>query len=588
MISRKIVLSVVLVAMFGGTAASAVDFKDYVLSNSTGAGAWTDPMSNKRYYTGGSVVFKFKDPQYYPLWADARPPSIKVGCGGISLDSGFLQLLGLEDMGQQLSDASGQAAYGVMLSLISSTPILARVFETIRKWARAIQGLAQNACEMGRKWGKDNLDYDVGKKIEEFGASDGGVYDQAMKGSDKYAEDLSNFVDQSLADGTTITNLIGGAIGVGNTNATQDTLINLAAQGGLSKMFLQYVTSNISKNKIAIGSTQKIFTDGIVTKDNTVLAPISMSPKLESDKLLFLAALRYYGTVLVSRSSIYKIENSLQDNGDFDKEALKQMLQSAHEGDAVVTPKTVAMLPSNVSAEKMVSELLDGVPAADSKVKVPDYLYIDIELDNTPQSTGGSTGSVAITPAQKKKVRLMFLIQPMTTVEMDFNFQGVRAEMRKAVFATVVNSGGSTTDSLGNTISSDLASINSLLAPKAFSGLGHYSRVIARMERNAGGATAESDALKGRVADLGSFIVVERLIRGIGAGLIAQLQSHIDDSGEDAGETQKQIKYINERTDKAIKIIYEKFEDTNLEEGLYKQIDVIEKDMDEQRTKKIR
>jgi len=584
---RKIIASFVAAVLLANTA-SAVDFKDYVMSNSTGAGSWQDPMSHKKYYTGGSVTFKFKDPKYYPLWADARPPSINVGCGGISLDAGFLQLLGLDDLGQQLSDASGQKAYGVMLSLISSTPVLARVFETIRKWASAIQKLAQNACEMGQAWGRSNIGYDVTKKVDGYAANDGMYYKTAMDGSDAYAKELSDFVDKSVGDGNTITNLVTGMIGTKETSKSTDTLVNKASEGGFSKMFLQYVTDPVSKNKIGVNSTKKIFETGICAKNDAVLVPIAPSDKLTSDRLLYLAGLRYFGAVLVSRKGVEEMIYTLQDNGEFDTERLKALLRSNYEGEKPLIPKTVYLQPKVTSSQDMVNELLFGVDAAGVSMQVPDYLYIDTEIDGTPAATATTTGIPAITPEQKKKVRLMFLMSSDNYGTMDFNFEGVYQEMFKAVNASVVGAGGSHTDMMGNPIDANLADIDELLAPKAFSGLGYYSKVIARMERISGAETVETAALKTEVAQLGAYVVTERLIRGLGNGLITQLQSSADDNGEDAEKTRERVKSIIERTDKAIEELKKYFDFNAIESSLYDQISQIEESLNEDRTKQIR
>ncbi|PCI30927.1 MAG: hypothetical protein COB67_00285 [SAR324 cluster bacterium] len=566
----------------------AIDMDDYFLSNSTNAGEWTDPASNKTYYSGGNLTFKFKDAQYYPLWFDGKPPSMKVGCGGISLDGGFIALLDLEDMAKQLSDASGKAAYGVMLSLLSSTPVLARVFENIRKWARSIQNLAQNACEIGKKFGNDNFSDEMRTDIESYQMvkDTSAWYKGAMDGMEGYSDAVDDFVNDSLTDGKTINNKISALFGQKITDKSKDTITKTASQVSQAKMFTQYIPSGKAKNKIAINSTKEFFNGGIKTEDNTVIVAVSDNEKLESDKLLFLIGLRYFGTTAVSKSSLREIANTINPSGDVDAEALKSLLKRAGAGANLVIPQTTYIPPTKYRPEDLVNEILYGIPTGDNKVAVPDYFYIDVAYDDSLATSGSSTGTTSTNEEDKQKLRLFILTAPVTDY-MELDYEGTITEMQKAVRAYVIKKGGSTTNAAGTVITSDLNSINSLVAPKIFTGMDYYADIIARIERINNGASVETDALKNRVAEVGSFIVAENIIRGLSEGVIGQLQSSPEDSSDNATETLKSIDHINEISKQAILILREKMNQANLEKDLYDIFHMIEIDLNAKRTKGI-
>lgn len=77
-----------------------------------------------------------------------RPPAIKAGCGGVSLDGGFAAFLNLEEIGKQLETAISSVGMGVIVVLVQTLPSIGKAFEDIQNLVRKIQSMLQNACQL--------------------------------------------------------------------------------------------------------------------------------------------------------------------------------------------------------------------------------------------------------------------------------------------------------------------------------------------------------------------------------------------------------------------------------------------------------
>lgn len=123
------------------TPASTLEVKD----------AYGNTVSTAYYSGGGSVSFDFLEPP--EPFLTFSPPSIEAGCNGIDIKGLFFNLLGIDQMGEMISNAGASLAYGVAVGLIYSLPGIAKAFAFIRKWATKIQQLLANACSSGIKIG---------------------------------------------------------------------------------------------------------------------------------------------------------------------------------------------------------------------------------------------------------------------------------------------------------------------------------------------------------------------------------------------------------------------------------------------------
>jgi hypothetical protein len=131
-----------------GTFAYAESFGDAFDTTTTQGGSWTDPTTGMTYKSFGKKKYRFKrrTTKFTP-WSKVKPPSIKAGCGGVSLDGGFASFLNLEEIGDQLETAMSSVGMGVVVALLQTLPSIGKAFENIQKMVRKIQQLLQNACQ---------------------------------------------------------------------------------------------------------------------------------------------------------------------------------------------------------------------------------------------------------------------------------------------------------------------------------------------------------------------------------------------------------------------------------------------------------
>ena len=133
-------------------AISSDDLKKTVMSNTTASGKYHSNGVN--YYSGGSLVFRFKNEvPYRPIFA-YRPPTLKAGCNGLSLDMGFMSIMDLDEISKQLEQAGTSLMWGILAGIMYSLPTVGEIFKFIQDIVQKIQYLLQNACNIGKQWGK--------------------------------------------------------------------------------------------------------------------------------------------------------------------------------------------------------------------------------------------------------------------------------------------------------------------------------------------------------------------------------------------------------------------------------------------------
>ena len=142
---NKLIFIILIGIFFSGLSLMALEFK----TSSTSGGSWTDDNVGMNYISYGKKRYSFKKrtKQFTP-WFKGRPPSVKAGCGGVSLDGGFSAFLGLEEIGKQLETAISSAGMGVIVVLVQTLPSIGKAFEDIQKLVRKIQSMLQSACQL--------------------------------------------------------------------------------------------------------------------------------------------------------------------------------------------------------------------------------------------------------------------------------------------------------------------------------------------------------------------------------------------------------------------------------------------------------
>ena len=131
----------------------AADYGDYGVGGDKNWGKVYESADSIGYQGFGNYSFKINSYKPTPWW-NIQGPSASLGCGGFSFNGGFLSIINIDQLGDQLRDAGAALAWGILLGLVTSLPSLKEVWDTINKWARMIQDLLANACAIGEKVSK--------------------------------------------------------------------------------------------------------------------------------------------------------------------------------------------------------------------------------------------------------------------------------------------------------------------------------------------------------------------------------------------------------------------------------------------------
>ena len=256
---------------------SAADYGDYGIGN----------VGKKLYESGDSIGyqmfgnynFKVNQQRSIPLW-NIQPPEASVGCGGLSFKGGFMSLINIDQLGDQLRDAGAALAWGILLGLVTSLPSIKEVFDTINKWARMIQDLLANACNVGKK---------LGNTIKEQGVNS--FLNSAAESATTAASSTKEYFNNAQNTGSdfmdTITNGLASANAWASSPMTPDekkdsmsSMINALIPGRAGMLMADAVTGAINTYNI---KPEDLFSNGvIITDDNYMVGPLGY-PKPVND-----------------------------------------------------------------------------------------------------------------------------------------------------------------------------------------------------------------------------------------------------------------------------------------------------------------
>lgn len=193
---------------------STADYGNFNLGQNMGGKVYDDGKSIG-YQGFGNYTFKIKSFQPSPWW-HFQAPEASVGCGGFSFKGGFMSLIQIDDLGDQLRDAGTAVAWGIIMGLVTSLPSLKEVFDTINKWARMIQDLLANACAAGEKLAIAAKKTDLVKKNTAKAKN----FVDGLFGSD--ADYMSESQSSNTDDKDVISKSLEGAVTWATTGITSD------------------------------------------------------------------------------------------------------------------------------------------------------------------------------------------------------------------------------------------------------------------------------------------------------------------------------------------------------------------------------
>ncbi len=148
-LTRLLARGVLVCALSCGIPASAGELDDFfnevgAYGNITGPAAYRGQAMN--YYTPGSLFYRIPNKTY--SLADLAAPSLRAGCGGISLYGGAFSYINKNEFIDMLRNI-GQNAMGVAfdMALTSLCPVCSSVLGKMEEVQRFINGMNINSCQ---------------------------------------------------------------------------------------------------------------------------------------------------------------------------------------------------------------------------------------------------------------------------------------------------------------------------------------------------------------------------------------------------------------------------------------------------------
>lgn len=480
------------VSLLAGSANASTSLKDMFLKNST-------PPSNANiggthYYSGGSFNLKFKDNSYaFKPWINGEPPRFHMGCNGISLSGGFISLLGLNDIKDQINHAVVAFAWGVIMAIKATIPLVAQVFEALQKWARTIQKLLQNACAMGQALASNNpMVKNLNNKLTEYASS---------KGYKKVKDDLGSF--SAAAD--TFSNWIDNSIDGNKTAAKAMTgqLITSLTKGKTISLATLYFGSYLPKptNSDAVFYTDDLY-DIYHKKIDGIDLSVSDDTAFDKAVLFHKLAILCFGEIGISKADFNKLTKIVDASSDasggggtgkLNKNKLKGAgLKALSEGITLMKGFNSIPIKSVLDTSNIYDFLIKGAKSVSStacdntgKCTIPDYkvLYIYTKTESAVNSSGTSNASTSSSKS-KNILKVFTLVEAegshTITLQWDGFFQPSLDYIRNEV---KTEAGLTTYKFLNNSAPSTTPSSSAIILP----GINKYINILGLLAKKQGG-----------------------------------------------------------------------------------------------------
>ncbi len=519
MMNKKIIAPISLslsILLITPSVLNATKLSDFVMSTSTSAGSWSDPLGGGTYLNGGDFKIKLKTTSSYAPLMNFKLPSEEIGCSGMSISGGFLSFLGLDKLQNLLSDAGSSLMFGIILGIEFTLPAVGAVFAKIRAWANALQSLLQNGCNIGKALAKgsklgdafhtkelssaingpfDKLDAFVGegdgllKDIQELAQCSGDPADPKCKHLDDAITSLGQQIKYNLSNG--------GAISISGKMA-KNSVSTVSTKNAVAKVFNLsdfYATKKINCSDLTVNSID----------DTDVL--------IDSLKYVF------FGDIGADGESIVRMESKI----DSPNCKLKMPELASDISGAITTGGSSSFpIPTFSSISAIISDPKDAAEilvngfekinekyseVANNTIKIPDrkIAYLDLPI---------GIASDNLTPTDR--VRTVYVSsQEESGSAMDLVWDGAFKESLKGIRTIVDGQTGQSWRLSTSYAEYDTTSTGSISTPLLLPGIKKYANVIAKMEKRSQGATAQTEQLKVYLAKVNAIYFAETLISGI-------------------------------------------------------------------------
>lgn len=435
---RKVKLSKICAVFIVGSLVSvqhaqASDLSSILLKNSTYAGTWEDPTSGMKYVTGGGIKIKFKGTtDTYTPWIKGTVPNYSIGCNGISLSGGYIGLLGLSDIEEQLKDSGAAFAWGILSGLAYSLPVISDVFAKAQNYARTLQRLMQNACSIGQNLAsqspaKGKIDNALNDTVIGQGFDKVNEYMDSMDKKFKVLDDFVN-CNGDLNCTKKRDNVIGEWFA---------TMFGITNDKGVDNSTGGVVSSSIKDVKDAVANSGAYYKELSLHEIlNTSNNYVNLN---DNDILNIKLSLIFFGDVALSKEPRAEIAKHFKPDGTLDEEAMKKTGQNLLASTKQLSLKKFELVPPQISdISKVVNILING---SEETLYVPDYKVGVLVLPSKDAGTKNTT--------------VTFLIKELdsansTHTNLKLDWSGFYKEGVKQIFANLNKATNGSTDLLLN------------------------------------------------------------------------------------------------------------------------------------------
>lgn len=534
---------------------------------STDFGSWESPRTGTKYFYGGSYRFAFKGAgRIQPLF-QGDPPGIKVGCNGFSLRGGFIALLSINEIKMLLSNAGATLAWGIMMGLEYSMPGLAKVFHSIRTFAREIQKLLGDMCNIGKFLGREsginkqmtaltnNLTGDMNKMFENLG---NGI--EGLTANVRSAFDLSGSGDCSHKSGDAQKQCANQA---GMTSSTAIAKIGNSNSLSLTSMTIGASSKKMDEpsNAVHISKLSSFLSDGKIGSKSIV----SNSIELDNIKATILLGRLFFGDMATPASTLEYVLK-LTDGGIGSDASIKtgsfninparaEKFLNAKISEQVEEERFEGMVriqPVINSAEQAAKALIDGITpetqmdyCAASICKIPDtYIFF---MDAALRADSNSSIEAAQVVGN--------IWDSTKSSSLEIKWDGGFLESLKVIRYKVQEQSGFTptlNTFMETSTSSKASNATDIKIPLLLPNIHRYIKSIAILEKRAKGETAYTAQLKSILARYNAYFFATSMTDLITGRVLDALGTKGDPVGN---PDYKNIKpYVDEMLEKKIKI----------------------------------
>lgn len=570
---KRMATVILLVMLLALQQANAMKLNDLVDTASTKSSQWQSPMTGEKYFYSGSYEFTFNNTENYAPWFNAGGSSdlFKAGCGGFSIGDMFMSMLGLNDIKQELSGAGAKLAWGLMIGLVYSMPGIHSVFMSIQKWARAIQKLLQDACQIGQALAKSSPFANVEKHMTDAVASSsiGKAIEDGKNGLTGLIDKATTWTEQLDCNKYRIGSAAYNSCMGKASKSIKNTVKTIANSSDGTSVVAMLIGSTASPS--GLNNVKGIYVSTLgeyLTNGNIGSLSFTSSSELNNIKTTILLDRLFFGDSGIAAETINKILALTKCNGLSDADNKKvchvdvnkvknQTIKGVMEGgNGNFDAKGSNFAPVISSPEKIAKAFLYGLNKSSSAIQNQcgkGYCYIEndyLVYASIPYSISSDTNVTKI-------VRLLGAVKNKSTATTDSNLKvqwdGAINESYKSIKYYVKQQTGINGNMgffNGQTISSDNKGNIPLVVP----GIGKYISIISKLEKKAGKETAFAASLEELLAKYNAYLFSKSFFDMIRARISASMGDNI------TGVKLKKFYKLNKQIDNIYKTTLSQFD----------------------------